>query len=233
MVPARRIHPKSCTVNKVPYLTLPFNRNFSLTNSQSLCPCSVRRTYRDRMTDFLTPSVIGYLAGGSLVLAYLIINQIALRIIVIIGTGFYIWYYFVAAPTPLWEAIYLSVAMGLANIFGLLLLFARKSRFAIPPQHADIYSSFSALPPGDFRDLMKLATRRFVVTREQISQEDGDLTHLTYVISGRMEVEKHGDRFRLALEAMISKDLAAKVSIAVAPNSAAWRDLAEPACTNP
>jgi len=34
------------------------------------------------------------------------------------------------------------------------------------------------------------------------------------------------DRFKLALEAMISKDLAMKVQVAVAPNTAQWRQQA-------
>ncbi|MEP4199077.1 MAG: hypothetical protein ABJL99_25910 [Aliishimia sp.] len=107
---------------------------------------------------------------------------------------------------------------------------------------------------------------------ERVTQEGGVLTHLTYVVSGGMRVEKAGDcfnmpaglfvgevaylmdqnsaastwvnagsevlqwavvdlraksarrdRFKLALEAMISKDLAAKVQLAVAPNTQEWR----------
>ncbi len=224
------------------------------------------------MLEFLTPSVIGYIAGGLFALAYLVINQVGLRLIVLMGTGFYIWYYFVAAPTPLWEAIYLSIVMGLANVIGLLGLYWRKSRYAIPKQHLDIYPRFSDLPPGDFRALMQSATRYVATSEQRVTTEGAMLTHLTYVISGSMRVEKAGDsfrmpaglfvgevaflngqnsaastwvqegseilqwsvsdlrqrakrqdRFRLALEAMISKDLAAKVAVAVAPQSAQWR----------
>ena len=231
------------------------------------------------MTELLTPGQIGYIAGGLFALAYLIINQVMLRLIVLLGTGFYIWYYFVAAETPLWEAIQLSAVMGLANLIGLMSLLARRSKLAIPVAHRDIYDRFADLPPGDFRDLMKLADRRVLSDEERVSEEGGLPTHLTYVISGAMRVQKMGDefqmpagvfvgevaylnntnsaastwvkegseilqwdvstlrqkaarkdRFRLALEAVLSKDLAAKVAFAVAPQSAQWRpQLSEPA----
>ena len=138
--------------------------------------------------------------------------------------------------------------------------------------HKDIYTHFADLPPGDFRDLMKLADRRVLTAEERVSEEGALPTHLTYVISGAMRVQKMGDefqmpagvfvgevaylnntnsaastwvnegseilqwdvsalrqkaarkdRFRLALEAVLSKDLAAKVAFAVAPQSAQWR----------
>jgi len=234
------------------------------------------------MTEFLTPGHIAYIAGGLFVLAYLIINQVVLRLFVLLGTVFYIWYYFVAAETPLWEAIQLSLVMGAANLIGLMSLLARRSKLSIPAAHRDIYPRFSDLPPGDFRDLMKLAHRRVLTEEEQISEEGAPPRHLTYVISGGMRVSKMGDqflmpsgvfvgeaayfnkthsaastwakegsellqwnvdilrkkaarndRFRLALEAMISKDLAAKVAFAVAPQSAQWRpQLSEPSSSS-
>ena len=226
----------------------------------------------DWTMDFLPPGQIAYIAGGLFVLAYLIINQVIMRSILLLGTAFYIWYYFVAASTPLWEAIQLSLMMGTANLIGLLGLLARRSKLAIPAAHKDIYTHFADLPPGDFRDLMKLADRRVLSAEECVSEEGALPKYLTYVISGAMRVQKMGDefqmpagvfvgevaylnntnsaastwvnegseilqwdvsalrrkaarkdRFRLALEAVLSKDLAAKVAFAVAPQSAQWR----------
>ena len=228
------------------------------------------------MAVMFTPEIIVLLAGGAFVLGYLIINQIGLRLMVMMGSALYIWYYFVAADTPLWEAIYLSAAMIAANVIGLGALLLRQSRLAIPAAHKDIYPRFSDLPPGDFRALMRSGTRRVLEAQEQVTAEGAPLTHLTYVISGGMRVEKAGDsfhmpaglfvgevaylmnhpsaastwvnegsevlqwdvaalraraarnaRFRLALEAMISKDLAAKVQVAVAPNTQQWRAQAQ------
>lgn len=222
--------------------------------------------------DLFSPEIIVMLAGGAHVIGYLIINQVALRLLLLLGTVFYLWYYAVAAASPLWEAIYLSTLMGLANLTGLLGLYLRRSRLAIPSAHRDIYACFDGLPPGDFRTLMKHANRRVAFKREKITTEAKPLQYLTYVISGGVDVDKAGDqfqmpagifvgevaflqqknsaastwvmagseilqwdvtvlrgqlerraRFRLALESVIYKDLAAKVSAAVAPHGAGFR----------
>ncbi len=224
------------------------------------------------MSYFFSAEVAVFLAGGCYVLGYLIINQVGLRLMVLVGTMFYIWYYAVAADEPLWEAIYLSLLIGLANILGLLGLYLRRSRIMIPRQFRDLYENFGDLPPGDFRDLMALAELRVLSEVEEVTTESQAVSRLIYVVSGGIEVEKRGDRFplpagifigevafltgrtasatswvaagaevvewnvadlrkrsvrkprfKLALEAMISKDLAAKVSHAVAPHSKEWR----------
>ena len=46
---------------------------------------------------------------------------------------------------------------------------------------------------------------------------------LQWEVSRLRQISARKDRFRLALEAMISKDLAAKVAVAVAPHSNEWR----------
>lgn len=224
------------------------------------------------MFDLFSPEVVVFLAGGSYVLGYLIINQVGLRLMVLLGTGFYLWYYAIVADQPLWEAIFLSLMIGVANVLGLMALYLRRSRFMIPSQFQDLYEHFNDLPPGDFRELMMHGRRRTLTESEEVTSEGKPVTRLFFVISGGIEVEKRGDqfplpagifigevafltgrvasatswvaagaevlewevavlqkraarkpRFRLALEAMISKDLAAKVAHAVAPHSKEWR----------
>lgn len=218
------------------------------------------------MTEYLTADTIVFAAGLAFVLGYLIINQVILRLMVLIGTGLYIVYYSVAADEPLWSAIWTSVAMGLANLIGLFSLFARRSKLAIPREHKDIYPRFKTLPPGDFRALVKMAKRHVISEEREITTEGERVQSLYYVLNGSSTAHKAGhsfklpadifigevafltgrtssattilqpnsevlewdfqalqtaskkDRFRLALEALISKDLASKVSLAVAPS---------------
>ena len=218
------------------------------------------------MENLLSPEVLVLLAGSSFVLGYLIINQVLLRVFVLIGTGLYIWYYATVADEPLWEAIYTSIAMGAANIIGLISLQLRRSRIMIPREHRDIYPKFSTLPPGDFRSIIKMSRRYTAGHDIEVTTAGQDVKIVYFLISGSMDVEKFGNRFtlpsgtfvgevaymtgrksaattllktgsevlewdcdalrrkcerssrfRLALEAMVSNDLALKVSYAVAP----------------
>jgi len=216
-------------------------------------------------TLFAPPNLV-LIAGLSHIVAYLIINQVTMRVLLLVGTVLYVWYYCVIADAPLWEAVYTSVAMGLANLAGLFLLTARKSRLALPPKHRDIYPLFDGLLPGDFRQLINLAERRVLTETLTLTYENQPLEKLYYVISGTLTVTKLGNqfrmpsevfvgevaymtgqtasatttlhdgaeilewdvsllqrqgaknaRFKMALESIISQDLAQKVSVAVAP----------------
>ena len=225
------------------------------------------------VSDYIAPEAVILAAGGVFTIGYLITNQIALRLMILLGTSMYVYYYFTAADTPLWEAIYTSVVMGTANLIGLGSLLWHRSRLAVPVAHRDIYPLFDGLPPGDFRDLVRQAHRHTLTERTQITTEGLKGGKLYFVISGQTDIVKRGERFampphlfvgevaymtgrpsaatarlpagsevlewdvetlrrkaarnarfQLAVEAMISKDLAAKVAFAVAPHRHDWRD---------
>jgi hypothetical protein len=149
------------------------------------------------MNEVLLSDFLVLAAAGMFVLGYLIINQIMLRTMLLVGTALYIWYYAVVDETPLWPAIWASIATGTANLIGLLSLFYQRSVWAIPTKYRDIYVHFDILPPGDFRKLMS-ATKR--VTRpagHQLTTAGSRVNTLYYVIDGAVEVEKFDSRFAI------------------------------------
>lgn len=136
-------------------------------------------------------------AGGMFCLGYLIINQVVLRIMVLIGTSLYIIYYAIAAETPLWSAIWVSVAMVVTNLIGLFSLWLRASPLSIPRRYRDVYEHFKILPPGDFRKLMRAASRRTRPAKHELTQVGNPVDTLTYVIDGGVDVMKSGQTFAL------------------------------------
>ncbi len=223
------------------------------------------------------PDLLVAAAAGTYFLGYLTINQIVLRLFVLTGTLFYIAYYATAADTPLWVAIWTSVALLASNLYGLFLLFAGRSRWSLPKGFLDVYQDtdrFSSLTPGDFRALIRDATRITLDEDLIVSNEDHDLDHLYYLVSGGAHVTKKGrafrlpsnifigevayllqrnsaatitldagsdvlvwdfdtlrrrsarrPRYKLALEAVVSRDLALKVAEAVSPEATAHPQL--------
>lgn len=149
------------------------------------------------MGAILTPEVLVLLAGGTFVMGYLTINQVMLRVFVLAGTVLYIWYYATVAEAPLWEAIYTSLAMGAANLFGLLSLYLQRSRMIVPAQHRDIYPQFGNLTPGDFRALVRRADRFTTDTDIELASEGGTTEHLYFLIKGTARVCKLGADFTL------------------------------------
>ena len=136
-------------------------------------------------------------AASLFVLGYLIINQIGLRLMLLLGTGFYIWYYLVVDDNPLWAAVWASAATGTANLVGLSSLLYRNSTWAIPKRYRDIYVHFDLLPPGDFRKLMNAARRVARRAGYQLTKEGRRVNTLYYVINGSVEIEKFGKRFSI------------------------------------
>ena len=149
------------------------------------------------MQDLAFSDFLVLAAAGMFVLGYLIINQMMLRIMLLIGTLLYIWYYAVVDDTPLWPAIWASMATGTANLIGLMGLVYRNSTLAIPKRYRDIYVHFDILPPGDFRKLMSAARRVTRPAGHALTVEGARVNTLHYGIDGSVEVEKFGERFSI------------------------------------
>lgn len=147
--------------------------------------------------DLFSPEVLIFIAGGSFVLGYLIINQVMLRLMMLFGSAVYIAYYAIAADEPLWGAMLSSVLMIVANLIGLLGLYARQASWSIPAEHRDIARHFSQLAPGDLRLILKAATREVLRAPRVITREGVRPTAVTFVLSGHMEVTKQGQHFFL------------------------------------
>lgn len=147
------------------------------------------------MWDFFTPAVLVSLASGCYALGYLIINQMRLRIFVLIGSAFYIAYYATAAAEPLYGAIYTTIGLSAANLIGMVLLTLGQFRIALPKAHVDIYDRFDIVNPGDFRHVMKTAERSALDADTTVTQQGTAVTHLVYVLSGSIKVTKGGTQF--------------------------------------
>lgn len=137
--------------------------------------------------------VIG--AGACYVLGLLFKNQLVLRALILLGTGLYICYYYLAADEPLWNAIYTSVLIGIANIIGFINLLISQSPKFISPGQLDLYSMLGGMEPGNFRKLMKIGNRRFLNQDEQLTVQDTVPDKLFFILSGEVIIDKDGDRF--------------------------------------
>lgn len=132
-----------------------------------------------------------YVAG------FLFRDQITLRLLVLSGTAFYIAYYYWHPAEPLWDAIVASVAIGVANLTGLVLLLFDRVPLLIgtnkPAYEAMNSLAAGTLTPGAFRRLMQgrrieRAAEPIVVTRA-----GGRPDELVFVIGGAVSIGK-GDR---------------------------------------
>lgn len=206
------------------------------------------------------------MAGGLYTLAYLIIRQMLMRIVLMGGSVAYLGYYWTVADAPLWGAISTTFIMMGANLIGMATLFFRNASFTVPRGFEDIYPHFKPLQPGDFRALMQVCDRKTLDQNTVLTREGAPQDNVYFIIHGIPTVTKLGTSFalaervfvgevayltgkgsaattsvpagaevlvwnvaklrraaerkpqlQLALDAVISQDLARKVALAVAP----------------
>lgn len=53
----------------------------------------------------INPEIVVFAAGALNTTAYLIINQVLLRLVILVSSTLYIVYYAIVADTPLWTAL--------------------------------------------------------------------------------------------------------------------------------
>ena len=144
----------------------------------------------ESLPTFLAPSNLVLLAGGIQAAAMLFRNQIMLRCILILGTGLYIGYYLTIVAPPLYEAAFISVAIGLSTIYGLIRLLLDRSQILLKADMIPMYQAMGAIEPGQFRRLMRLGQCHRLTTETVLTQEGIIPDKLYFVTSGALVAEK-------------------------------------------
>ena len=105
-------------------------------------------TYITSAASFVHIAVVCYILG------LLTRRELLLRGLLLLGTAFYILYYYFIADTPLWEAIFASVLIGIANLMVIWRIIRERSTLGMSEEMQGIFRHFPNFNPGQFRTLM-------------------------------------------------------------------------------
>lgn len=145
------------------------------------------------MADFLfSASILVHFALVFYTLGFLARDELWLRVLILIGTFFYLLYYFHIEDTPLWDAIFASGVLGVVNMAMIIVLTFERTTFAMDAKAAAAYQSFPTLNPGQFRRLMRIATDRQVDKDTELCREGAAISTLYLVPTGHVTIEKNG-----------------------------------------
>lgn len=131
-------------------------------------------------------------AVSTYVFGFLFRDQIYTRLLVVIGSSFYIFYYATVGPTPLWDAIIGSALIALSSLQGLLLLLWGRMEIAVPRSARHIYTSFGKIEPGHFRRLIKFADRRVIDAPLVLVEQNKRPDMLWYLVDGNATLRREG-----------------------------------------
>ena len=147
--------------------------------------------------DLLTPAALVHIAALFQIAGFLVRDQVWLRTLVLTGTMLYIVYYYFAPDIPLWDAIFWSTVMGLANIYVLVKLVLERTTLALSDEEKTLYYAFASLSPGEYRRILKVAEWHDADGEAVLTHEGQPLDRLYYVLDGKVRIEKGERKFHI------------------------------------
>ncbi|GHA45999.1 hypothetical protein GCM10008927_08940 [Amylibacter ulvae] len=138
-------------------------------------------------------------------LGFLARDQLILRGLVLIGSAFYILYYFNINDTPLWDAIFASGTMALINFAMICTLILERTTFAMNSDQSVIYQCFPTLTPGQFRKVMR-DSETTTASGQTVLCETGHLNERLYLlVAGKAVMYKGGVEYNVPLNSFIGE----------------------------
>ncbi len=126
------------------------------------------------------------------VLGFMTRKELLLRLLVLVGTVFYILYYYFISDTPLWDAIWSSVVIFVANVWVIGQIWLERTTIGMSPKMIELFEAFPTLNPGQFRKIMKSATWVEAMNDTQITSKNVELDHLFLVAKGHVVLKRDG-----------------------------------------
>ena len=124
-------------------------------------------------------------------------NELRLRLLLLVGTFFYILYYVLVGPAPMWEAILASTLLALANLYALTFIFLDRSTFGMGPDERDLFRHFVTFNPGQYRRIMRHATWCTAERDEVVCRQGETPRRLCLLLDGDGVIRRNGKESRL------------------------------------
>ncbi|MEM1162348.1 MAG: cyclic nucleotide-binding domain-containing protein [Pseudomonadota bacterium] len=154
---------------------------------------------------FADTALLVHAATATYVLGFLFRNQFILRGLILLGTVFYILYYYYHTGSPLWDAIIGSILIGIATVIGLGRVIYSRIPIGMNQRDRELFETLGGLEPGEFRELMKIANRVESPRTVDMTHEGKVPKSLFYVIDGSPVVEKGVTSFRIGNKVFIGE----------------------------
>ena len=149
--------------------------------------------------------ILVYLAMCSYMAGLLLKDQIALRVLLLIGSSSYIGYYYLYPAEPLWGGVLSSSMIILANMIGFSRLVHSRFSFNIPVAQRAIYSAMKGLEPGEFRRLMQ-SGKIITANMDMVLTERGmESEYLFFVVSSGAHGHKKSETFSIPANTFVGE----------------------------
>ena len=142
----------------------------------------------------LSLDILVHIGAFLFLLAYLVRDQILLRGLIILGTVFYIVYYFFM-ETPLWSALLWNSSFVVINLIMIGVIYSDRASFVMSEREKKLYQVFNTLSPGEFKKLLKIADWFDGSSEEQITTAGEVPARLYFIIDGEALIARDDKKF--------------------------------------
>ena len=150
-------------------------------------------------------ALLVHAAALTYVIGFLIRDQLTLRLLLQLGSLFYIAYYYFEPAVPLWDAIAWTTVMFAANAWTIWRIMSDRREGVFLEEDLVIFGAIPRISPGDFRRLMALGRKDVAHVNIALTHEEKTPRNLWFLISGTAALEKNGECRVIAAPAFVGE----------------------------
>lgn len=124
-------------------------------------------------------------------------DELWLRGLMLTASAFYLIYYYFVTDVPLWDAISTNAALAAVNLAMIVVVLVERTTFAMSRETLALYNMFPMLSPGQFRKLLRSATRLEARETRVLTREGQALQDMFFIVEGTPEVVKNDSVARI------------------------------------
>jgi CRP-like cAMP-binding protein len=148
---------------------------------------------RIAMSDYLNAAflftVLFHLSNLMAFLAFLLRDQLQLRLMMAVSLFLQGLYYFSIPGGPFYDPLFWKIVSFLANAAIIILVFSGRLDFGIPADLRQLYETIHVLTPGQFRKLIA-ASSRVTTAQNPLLVADTKPESLFYLLNGQAQIKK-------------------------------------------
>ena len=142
------------------------------------------------------PAWLIHIGTALLLVGYFIRDELKLRVMIIVSSAVFNFYYWLVPEPPLWDAVLTGFLMIAVNLYVLTQVMLDRTTFRLSPDEKTLFAAFDTLSPGQFRKVLRIA-RWHQATGNPLTREGEPSASLYFIFDGVIEVEKGERRFPL------------------------------------
>ncbi len=153
----------------------------------------------------ISTATLVHLATLTYVFGFILTNQMALRGLILLGSAFYIVYYYSHLGTPQWDAIVGSLLIVAATLIGMAQLVCGRLTIGMSDEHRQLFGLFGTLAPGELRTLLRAGDVITAKESVRLTTEGATPDRLYFVVAGTPLIDKAGTTFAIERSCFIGE----------------------------